>query len=81
MRISYSDSFLRQFTAAPPVVQKAFGKQVELLLRDLRHPSLRAKKLSGAAGLWQARVNRDWRIFFTVSGSECRLHAITPHPK
>lgn len=43
--------------AAPLEVQKRFGQQLAHLLRDLRHPSLRAKKYNESSGLWQARIN------------------------
>jgi hypothetical protein len=53
---------------SPPEVQKAFGKQLTNLLRDLRHSSLRAKKYEKRTGLWQARINDDWRMYFTIEG-------------
>jgi len=40
MRARYSDRFLRSYGRAPERVRRAFDKQVALLLRDLRHPSL-----------------------------------------
>jgi hypothetical protein len=60
MTIRYSQRFLRQYAAARPEVRKAFDKQSRLLLGNLNHPSLRAKKYDEALGLWQARVNRNW---------------------
>jgi mRNA interferase RelE/StbE len=77
----YSKRFLGQYAAAPPLVQKAFDKQVGLLLENLHHPSLRAKKYSAVQGIWQARVNRDWRFYFTIEGGEYHLHEIITHPK
>jgi hypothetical protein len=44
MRVQWTNRFRRDFLAAPPAIHRAFEKQVALLLRDLRHPSLRAKK-------------------------------------
>ena len=61
--------------------QRAFGKQLTNLLRDLRHPSLRAKKHEDRTGLWQARINDDWRMYFTIESDTYMLRAITPHPK
>jgi plasmid maintenance system killer protein len=62
-------------------VQKAFDKQVRLLAGDLRHPSLRAKKYDESANLWQARVNRDWRFYFTMVPGMYVIVTIVPHPK
>ena len=81
MMVRYSHRFLRQYAAAPAEVRKAFEKQSRLLLDNLNHPSLRAKKYDEALGLWQARVNRSWRFYFTIEGDEYRLHDIKPHPK
>lgn len=81
MRVRYSQRFLRQYASAPPEVQKAFDKQSGFLLENFNHPSLRAKKYSEVLGLWQARVNRNGRFYFTIDGGEYLLHDIKPHPK
>jgi mRNA interferase RelE/StbE len=81
MQVFYSEHFLEAFADAPLQVQKAFGKQLELLLQNFRHPSLRTKKYDKTKGIWQARVTRDWRFYFTIEGDAYRLHDIVPHPK
>lgn len=43
MRAVLTEPFAANLIASPPEVQKAFGKQLTNLLRDLRHPSLRAR--------------------------------------
>jgi len=81
MRLRLSAHFLRAYQDAPVDIQKAFEKKAGLLTADLRHPSLHAKKYSEATGMWQARVNRDWRFYFTIEGDTYLLHDITRHPK
>ncbi len=49
MTAAYSKRFLKQYAAAPAAVRQAFDKQASLLLENLAHPSLRAKKYSGAS--------------------------------
>jgi mRNA interferase RelE/StbE len=71
---------VRSYTRAPASVQKAFDKQARLL-GDLRHPSLRAKKYGKAEDIWQARVTRDWRFYFTIEGNTGMILDILPHPK
>ena len=63
------------------VVRKAFDKQSGLLLNNISHPSLRAKKYDESTDLWQARVNRSWRFYFTIEGEEFHLHDLKTHPK
>jgi len=81
MNIRYSERFLRSFADAPLPIQKAFKKQVQFLLQNLQYPSLRAKKYDEANNIWQARVTRDWRFYFTIEGDTYKLHDITTHPK
>lgn len=81
MKLAYSERFLESLASAPPQVQRTFFKQSHLLLQNLRHPSLRAKKYDEARGIWQARVTRDWRFYFTIEGDVYYLHTIVPHPK
>ena len=81
MRAELTEPFADNLIVSPPEIQRLFGKQLANLLRDIRHPSLRAKKLDPARGLWQARINDDGRFYFTIEGDRYVLHAITPHPK
>lgn len=66
---------------APTEIRKAFYKQLSYLERDLRHPSLQTKKYDEARDLWQARINRHWRFYFTIEDDTYRIQDITPHPK
>ena len=40
-----------------------------------------AKKYDASAGLWQARVNRNWRFYFTISGDAYVIEEVIGHPK
>ena len=31
--------------------------------------------------MWQARVNRGWRFYFTIEGDTYVIHKLIPHPK
>jgi mRNA interferase RelE/StbE len=66
---------------APPEIQRAVDRRVALLLQDLRHPSLRAKKYDEARDLWQARATGSWRFSFPIEGDAYHLIDLTPHPK
>jgi hypothetical protein len=72
---------VRSYTAAPAALRKAFDKQVRLLVENLRHPSLHAKKYDESEDLWQARVNRSWRFYFNIVGDTYVIRDIIPHPK
>jgi len=81
MKIRHSKAASRAFVDAPAEVQRAFLKQVGFLANNLHHPSLRAKKYDESRNLWQARVNRDWRFYFTISDDTYQIEDIVPHPK
>ncbi len=81
MKVSFTERFRRSYGDAPVRVRRAFDKQLAHLLRDLRHPSLRAKKYDEARDIWQARVNGGWRFYFRIVDDTCILLDVIPHPK
>lgn len=81
MKIVLSDRAIESLKDAPTAVQRAFYKQLRFLETNLLHPSLHAKKYDEAADLWQARVNREWRFYFTVARDTYRIEDVIPHPK
>ena len=62
MKIRRTRLFDRNYSKAPRNVQRAFDKQVLLMLQNPRHPSLRTKKYHESLDVWQARVTLDWRF-------------------
>jgi mRNA-degrading endonuclease RelE of RelBE toxin-antitoxin system len=81
MKLDYTPHFKRSYHKAPPRIQRALDKQSALLLQELRHPSLHAKKYDEGQDLWQARVTGDWRFYFKIVGDTYRLEGIRAHPK
>lgn len=81
MRLVWSDRFRNSFVDVPPLVRKAFWKQARFLVDNLHHPSLHAKKYDEAKDVWQGRVNREWRFYFTIEGDTYYLIDIMRHPK
>jgi mRNA-degrading endonuclease RelE of RelBE toxin-antitoxin system len=81
MTVKYSDAVTEALEKAPDSVKKAFFKQVRLLEQNLRYPSLRAKKYDEAQDRWQARVNKDWRFYFTIVNDTYYILKLIPHPK
>jgi hypothetical protein len=81
MNIRRTTHFDHAYGKAPKDIQTAFIKQVALLLQDLRHPSLHAKKYDEGQDRWQARVTRDWRFYFRIEEDTYILLDIIPHPK
>ena len=81
MRIQFTARAQRDFADLTPQLQAQFRKQVVLLQANLRHPSLQAKKYDDGRGLWQGRVNRDYRFYFQIVPDAYLIIRIIAHPK
>jgi mRNA-degrading endonuclease RelE of RelBE toxin-antitoxin system len=81
MKVVLSDRAVESLKDAPASVQRAFEKQLRFLMANLLHPSLPAKKYDEANDLWQARVNKDWRFYFTIANDTYRIEKVISHPK
>lgn len=81
MKVVLSDQVVESLKVAPREVQRAFAKQLRFLVNNLLHPSLHAKKYDESRDLWQARVTRDWRFYFTIKDNAYRIEKVIPHPK
>ena len=81
MTLHLSLRAIEHLGAAPEAIQKAFIKQLNFLVRNLHHPSLHAKKYDEAPDRWQARINDDWRFYFTIAGDTHHIIELKPHPK
>ena len=81
MRRVLSEKAVQAYVAAPLIVQRAFDKQIKLLVENLRHPSLHAKKYDQANNIWQARINNSWRFYFIITGDSYVILNLKQHPK
>ena len=57
------------------------GQRLIVVLQNLQHPSLRAKKYDEANDIWQARVTRGWRFYFRIEEDTYVILSLIPHPK
>lgn len=81
MRFLLSRKARRNYENLARELQKTADKQFSLLLRDIRHPSLYAKKYDERRGIWQARLTKEWRFYFQIRGDVYYIVAIVKHPK
>ena len=81
MNLRLTSKAERDYDALSPPLQARVDKQLALLLQNLRHPSLRAKKYDDKNDIWQARVTQGYRFYFRIQGDTYEIVAITPHPK
>ena len=79
MKAVPTEQYRRSLMKLPTRVRDAAYKQVDILVRDLRHPSLRAKKYDEAQDIWQARVTRSYRFYFVIQKDMYLLLEIEKH--
>ena len=81
MKIVATPHFKKSFSLLPKETKTKFRKQVNFLLENLRHPSLRAKKYDEKKKIWQARVDLNYRFYFLIQVDLYILLDVREHPK
>lgn len=79
MRCAPLKAFDDTYVALSENLKKKVDKQLEYLVKDLRHPSLRAKKYDEAEDIWQARIDGGYRFYFKIEGDVYILLRIKKH--
>ena len=81
MKLLYAPKFKDSFCQFPENIKRKFYQKADYLLKNIRHPSLHAKKYDEARGIWQARVSRNIRFYFLIEENTYILLDIKHHPK
>ena len=63
-KIKFSKRFLKSFAGLPKPLQEKIKKQILLLAENPRHPLLHTKPIQGAPGIYEARVDIDYRMTY-----------------
>jgi mRNA-degrading endonuclease RelE of RelBE toxin-antitoxin system len=63
-KIEVTLRFKKAYRKLPPEIQKKIQKALRLLAENPRHPSLRTKPIQGTAGIYEARVDRSYRMTY-----------------
>lgn len=81
MKLVFTHRAERDYDALSTKLQVLVDKQFDYLVTGIRHPSLRAKKYDEGRGVWQGRVDRNYRFYFVIVNNTYVILAITKHPK
>ncbi|MCG6553847.1 MAG: hypothetical protein L7F77_16105 [Candidatus Magnetominusculus sp. LBB02] len=81
MKLLFTDKAIKDYDSLEGKLQVLVDKQLDALLRDIRYPSLRAKKYSESHDIWQIRINREYRAYFSIDGNTYVIMTICRHPK
>jgi mRNA interferase RelE/StbE len=81
-KIKFTRRFLKSFIHLPVAIQEKVKKQLALLANDPRHPSLQTKPIQGATGIFEARVDIDYRLTYERDSEDTLvLRVVAKHDK
>ncbi|MEK6589103.1 MAG: cytotoxin, partial [Nitrospinota bacterium] len=63
----------------PKAIQERFDKKILLFEKNLRHSSLRVKKMKGHKNRWEASIDMFYRFTFEIHEDYFLLRRIGPH--
>jgi len=79
MRIVRADSFKKDYQQLPAHVQDIFEKKLRIFMQDMKHPSLRVKKMQGHENRWEGSISMFYRFTFEIHKDYCLFRRIGPH--
>lgn len=62
--IETTDRFDKAYLNLPLEIRKKIQKAIRLLAEDPRYPSLQTKPVQSAAGIYEARIDRGYRMTY-----------------
>ena len=63
-KIKFTKRFLKSFSRLSLTIQEKIKKQIALLAENPRHASLQTKPVQGADGIYEARIDIDYRMTY-----------------
>lgn len=79
MKFRWTPHFKKDYQRLPQKTKKKLAKQLNFLSSNLRHPSLRVKKMKGLEEIWEARIDGFYRFTFEIIEGMIYLYRIGPH--
>jgi mRNA-degrading endonuclease RelE of RelBE toxin-antitoxin system len=63
-KIKLTDRFIELYKNLPKSIRKKINRQIQLLAENPRHPSLQTKPIQGTNGIFEARVDINYRLTY-----------------
>lgn len=76
MKGSFTKPFKQDYQRLPIQIQELINKQIDYLMENPHHPSLRIKKMEGHESIWEARIIKGYRMTFQIHGGICFLRRV-----
>lgn len=81
IKIHYTEYFIEKVSGLSPEIKKALRKKLSLMMENPRHPSLRAKKVKGIEGIFEASITMGIRMTWEYTEDGIMLRNIDEHDK
>jgi mRNA-degrading endonuclease RelE of RelBE toxin-antitoxin system len=80
--IRVAKRFQREYSELPKNIQRKVDKAIRLLAGNMRYPSLHTKPVQGAPGVYEARVDDQYRMTYErLPGDILQLRVVGLHDK
>ena len=79
MKICYTERFEKDFKTLSPNIRKVTTQKLRLLEKNVRHPSLRVKKVQKFEGIFEGSINKNFRFLFLITSDSYTLLRIGKH--
>lgn len=81
MNIYRTERFKKAYKKLPSEIQLRTKEKLILFVGDIRHPSIRVKKIQGTDNIWEASITMNYRFTFEKLPDGYLLRNIGPHDK
>ena len=81
MKLEPTPRFEEDYLSLPLHIQTQVDQKLRLLRENIRHPSLRVKKIRRHKNLWEASVTMKYRISFEITEDAYVLRTVGIHDK
>lgn len=81
MKFVFTEKARRDYDKLSLKLQALVDKQITILVKDIRYPSLKAKKYDEKRNIWQMRISKDYRLYFMIDSDVYIIVTIIKHPK
>ena len=79
MKLLFTKNFIKDYRKLPQQKQKATDKQLERLLFNSKHPSLKIKKMQDPRNIWEGRITESYRFTFQIEKDIYILRKVGTH--
>jgi hypothetical protein len=79
MPLEYTERFKSQYARLPQAIRLKVDKSLKLLEADFRHPGLRSHPIDGAPGIFEAYVDRRYRMTYERRGDTLIMRNVDNH--